>query len=242
MGGKTIQRNQLTRKLWLCCIERNLWITATHIPGKLKVLADNESRQTFHDTECKLDPAIFKRVSAFWGKPSIDLFASRLNFQLRPFVSWKPDPQAFAIDASAISWTEHNFYAFPPFAIINRVLQMTEQDQSQGVIIVPVWTTQIWFPHPLRLFGDHPVLLPCYPQLLALPTNLQLRHPLHNKLKLMACKLSGIQCEQEEFRRKLQLLFSSPGWDRLKNNIRSIFRSGTIFAVKGVSIPAQFLP
>lgn len=122
------------------------------------------------------------------------------------------------------------------------VLQMTEQDQSRGVIIVPVWTTQIWFPHPLRLFGDHPVLLPCYPQLLALPTNLQLRHPLHNKLKLMACKLSGIQCEQEEFRRKLQLLFSSPGWDRLKNNIRSIFRSGTIFAVKGVSIPAQFLP
>lgn len=80
----------------------------------------------------------FKRVSAFWGKPSIDLFASRLNFQFRPFVSWKPDPQAFVIDAISISWTEHNFYAFSPFAIINRVLQKTEQDQSRGVIIVPV--------------------------------------------------------------------------------------------------------
>ena len=57
-----------------------------------------------------------------------------------------------------------------------------------------------------------------------------------------ACKLSGIHCEQEEFRRKLQLLFSSPGGDPLKNNIRSIFRSGTVFAVKRVSIPAQFLP
>ena len=112
MGGRTIQCNQLTRKLWLWCIERKLWITATHIPGKLNVLADNESRHTFHDTEWKLDPAIFKRVSAFWGKPSIDLSASRLNFQLRPFVSWKPDPQAFAIDAFSISWTEHNFYAF----------------------------------------------------------------------------------------------------------------------------------
>ena len=112
MGGRTIQCNQLTRKLWLWCIEGNLWITATHIPGKLNVLADNESRHTFHDTEWKLHSAIFKRVSAFWGKPSIDLFASRLNFQLRPFVSWKPDPEAFAIDAFSISWTEHNFYAF----------------------------------------------------------------------------------------------------------------------------------
>ena len=140
MGGRTIACNQLTRKLWLWCIERNLWITATHIPGKLNVLADNESRHTFYDTEWKLDPAIFKRVSAFWGKPSIDLFASRLNFQLRPFVSWKPDPQAFAIDAFSISWTEHNFYAFPPFALINRVLQKTEQDQSHDVISVPVWT------------------------------------------------------------------------------------------------------
>ncbi|XP_068684862.1 uncharacterized protein [Montipora foliosa] len=114
-GGRTIQCNELTRKLWLWCIERNLWITATHISGKLNVLADNESRHAFHDTDWKLDPAIFKRVSAFWGIPSIDIFASRLNFQLRPFVSWKPDPQAFAIDAFSISWTEHNFYASPTY-------------------------------------------------------------------------------------------------------------------------------
>ena len=136
-------------------------------------------------TEWKLDPVIFKRASAFWGEPFIDLFASRLNFQLRPFVSWKPDPQAFAIDAFSISQTEHNFYAFPPFALINRVLQKTEQDQSHGVIIVPVWTTQIWFPRLLRMLVDHSVLLPCYPQLLTLPTNLHLRHPLHNKLTLI---------------------------------------------------------
>ena len=149
IGGGTIPCNQLTRKLWLWCVERNLWITATHIPGKLNVLPDNESRHTFYDTEWKLDPAVFKTVSAFWGKPFINLSSSRLNFQLRPFVSRKPDPQAFAIDALSISWTEHNFYAFPPFVLTNRVLQKTEQDQSHGVIIVPVWTTQLWFPRLL---------------------------------------------------------------------------------------------
>ena len=49
MGGWTIPCNQLTRELWLGCIERNLWITATHIPGKFNVLADNEWRHTFYD-------------------------------------------------------------------------------------------------------------------------------------------------------------------------------------------------
>lgn len=154
-----------------------------------------------------LTPPVFKTVSAFWSKLSIGLSASRLNVQLRPCVSWKPDPQAFAIYALSISWTEHSFYAFPPFVLTNRVLQKTEQDQSHGVIIVPVWTAQLWFPRLLWMSVDHPVLLPCYPQLLTLPTNLHLRHPLHNKLKLMECKLTGIHCEQEEFRRKLQLLF-----------------------------------
>jgi len=44
MGRRTISRNQLTRDLWLWYIERNLWITAAHIPGKLNVIADSESR------------------------------------------------------------------------------------------------------------------------------------------------------------------------------------------------------
>lgn len=68
----------------------------------------------------------FQRISCHWGKSSIDLFASRLNFQLRPFISWKPDPEAFAVDAFSISWKEHNFYAVPPFAVIKGVLQKAE--------------------------------------------------------------------------------------------------------------------
>ena len=166
MGGRTISCNRLTRNLWLWCIERNLWFTAAHIPGKLNVIADTESRKTYPDIEWKLDPLVFKKISSFWGKPSIDLFASRLNFHLRPFVSWKPDPDAFAIDAFSITWKDQTFYAFPPFAVINRVLQKAEQDQSHGIIIVPLWTTHIWFPRLLRMLVDHPVLLPCSPHLL----------------------------------------------------------------------------
>ena len=121
---------------------------------------------TFQDTEWKLDSDVFERISTYWGRPSIDLFAFRLNFQLRPFVSWKPDPEAFAIDALSISRKEQNFYAFPPFAVINRVLQKAEQDQAHGIIFVPLWTTQTWFPRLLHMLIDYPLLLPCHPQLL----------------------------------------------------------------------------
>ena len=69
-----------------------------------------------------------------------------LNYQLKPFVSWRPDPEAMAIDAFSLDWREQYFYAFPPFSLINRVLHKVEQDQSQGIIIVPMWNTQVWFP------------------------------------------------------------------------------------------------
>ena len=48
--------------------------------------------------------------------PNIDLFASRLNYQLQPFVSYQPDPQSYATDAfSIIDWAQWDFCAFPFF-------------------------------------------------------------------------------------------------------------------------------
>ena len=102
---------------------------------------------------------MFEGVTAHWGTPSIDLFASRLNYQLKPFVSWTPDPEAMAIDAFSFHWKE-NFYAFPPFALISRVLQKVEQDQSQGIIIVQLWATQVWLPRLLHMLIDYQITLP----------------------------------------------------------------------------------
>ena len=40
--------------------------------------------------------------------PWVDLFASRLNRQVDLFVSWKPEPEAWAVDAFSISWQDKN--------------------------------------------------------------------------------------------------------------------------------------
>ncbi|XP_068757998.1 uncharacterized protein [Montipora capricornis] len=43
-----------------------------------------------------------------------------LNFQLKPYVAYKPDPEAHAVNAFHISWKRHTFYAFPPLSVIQR--------------------------------------------------------------------------------------------------------------------------
>lgn len=240
MGGKTPKCNEITKKLWTWCIQHDIWITAVHIPGKENIVADRESRERRRDTEWKLDNEIFQKIVSLWSKPSVDLFASRLNYQIKPFVSWKPDPEALAVDAFSLNWELYtNFYAFPPFSLINRVLQKIEQDQCQGFIIVPLWNTQVWFPRLLRLLVDTPLILPKSKTMLTLPSGAQKVHPLHRKLTLLACKLSGVPLQPEEFRAKLPKLSLNLGEKVQNNNTQSTSGNGAVFAVQGVSIPTR---
>ena len=53
--------------------------------------------------EWKPRESVFKQIVSTFGKPDIDLFASRINHQLPNYISWKPDPGAKAIDAFSIT-------------------------------------------------------------------------------------------------------------------------------------------
>ena len=45
-------------------------------------------------------------------EPEIDLFASRVNTQFQKYVSYRPDPNAFAVDAFTLNWGELKFTPF----------------------------------------------------------------------------------------------------------------------------------
>jgi hypothetical protein len=112
-------------EIWDFCIKNNIWITAAHIPGKHNVIADCESRRGTRDTEWALDQTVYDQpIQLLNVTPSIDLFASRLNYKCKPNVAFRPDTETQAINAFHISWVNMCFYAFPPFCIyINQVLQ-----------------------------------------------------------------------------------------------------------------------
>ena len=101
---------------------------------EINVTADQASRVFDDSTEWKLNVDVFNRIVT----PTIDMFASRLNHQLTPFVSWLPDPQAMAIDAFTLDCTNHFLRAFPSFSILPQFLQKLEMDQAQVILIAPI--------------------------------------------------------------------------------------------------------
>ena len=69
-------------------MEHKVWLTAVHVPGAENIDADQQSRVLNTSTERTLNKSIFATaISKLGVSPNIDLFASRLNFQIQPFVS-----------------------------------------------------------------------------------------------------------------------------------------------------------
>ena len=86
------------------CHENQLIVSAQHLPGILNVRAERESRVLTDSSDWKLNPNLFPAIVRTWGPLEVDLFASRLTYQLPQFVSWKPDPLAIQTDAFAMNW------------------------------------------------------------------------------------------------------------------------------------------
>ena len=128
------------------------------------------SRLLNDNAEWKLDLQIFQKIlKLFSVKPEIDIFASHLNYQVLTYVSWNPDKNAYAMDAFSISWANLKFYAFPLLSLIGTSISKIRREMGVGIIIIPWWVIQFWFPMMVPLLQDFPVVLP--PNVLTLPSN-----------------------------------------------------------------------
>ena len=180
-GSKSRACNIIAKKICQFALERNNFLSSAHLPGTQNMLADRESRVFNYRTEWMLHQDIFQKLSLLWGPFEIDLFASRLNKQVCTYDSWKPDPGATAVDAFSILWDRKPFYAYPPFSLIHRCLQKITADKAEGVIIVPMWPTQTYYPRLMSMLIQMPRLLPRKENLLRLPHS-QKSHPLWKKM------------------------------------------------------------
>lgn len=189
-GSKSLACNKVAHEIWEWCIDRDIWISVAHLPGRENTEADRKSRKFNDRTEWMLNREDFHKVVSFFGLPEIDLFASRLNAQLSRYVSWLPDPNAESVDAFSLNWREFNFYAFPPFCLIPKCLQKIRMDKAQGLLVVPNWPTQAWFPCIKAMMKGEPLLLKRKVSLLTQPVS-NVPHPLHERLDLLCFRLCG---------------------------------------------------
>ena len=160
MLQKSEDCNLISKQIWLWCIENNIWLSCSHIAGKVNVEADKKSRVFNDNLEWQLNTKIFEKIVAKWGRPEVDMFASRLNYQVKNFCSWKADPCSSYVDAFTVNWSSFKLiYMFPPFSLLGSCIQKIRMEQASAVLIAPLWQTQPWFTRLMQLLIDQPMLI-----------------------------------------------------------------------------------
>ena len=105
------------------CHHYQITLKARHIPGSLNVMADLSRSHQVQSKEWSLHPQVFKQICQNWFTPHIDLFATHLNHKLPLYVSPVPDPNTWDVDPLNINWTGLTAYAYPPRALLHRMIQ-----------------------------------------------------------------------------------------------------------------------
>jgi hypothetical protein len=123
---------------------------AVWIKGSLNVEADAASRWVDHD-DWTVRPHCLRRVWLELGPWTIDRFADHVNHQAPRFNSLFLVPGTEAQDAFSAAWGNEVNLLVPPFYLILRVLRHLVESQAVGLIVVPRWEAQPWWPVILRV-------------------------------------------------------------------------------------------
>ena len=112
---------------------------------------------------------------------------------------------AFAADAMSISWDRTSAYAFPPIAMIPRVLdKLSRSSQCKLMLIAPHWPRQLWFPRLMSLMSAEPFYLPQRRDLILNPDKTHLPLTTIKTLNLTVWQLSSSPTQRQAFLQRLQ--------------------------------------
>ena len=114
-GTHSAEMCALLWKIMTWCHHYQITLKARHIPGFLNVMADLLSRSNqVQSTEWSPHPQVFKQICLKWFTPHVDLFATRLNHKVPPYISPVPDQNAWDIDVLNINWSGLTAYYNSP--------------------------------------------------------------------------------------------------------------------------------
>ena len=201
-GVRSESISDIIIELFEFCIKRTLYIQASFLRGKHNERADALSRRS-RDHTYSITPSFFSLLCSHFNiLPKSDLFASSINFKVPFYYSEGPDPQSSGIDAFLMNWPD-SIYAFPPINLVQRFLSYFLQFKIEmGLVIVPYWPAQPFFPILLDLLIDTPLLFS------AARMDAQDLLPRHLS-KFLACAISCNQERKLEYHKNLQFVSSN---------------------------------
>ena len=180
-----------------------------------------------------LNPEIFHLIWIHFPQLEVDLFATRLSFQLPRFFSWRPDPLAETTDAFLQDWSLVKGYANPPWNLIGRVLAKVEQQKAGLILVAPIWPSQPWYPRLLSLLVAHPLRID--PQGRVMAEDLDLVPP------LAVWPISGNTTQVNDFQMRLQTSSYRHGAKKPPNRMTHCAGGGLAGVLHGKPIPFQDL-
>ena len=136
----------ISKKIFALCTAIGATLSVVWVPRTENTDADEISKLEDKD-DWQLIPSVFNRLSLKWGLHSCDRFASDLNHQVPRFYSLRWCPGTAGIDAFDHFWGNplENNWVNPPFSLIGRVINKIVADKAIATVIVPWWTSQVWW-------------------------------------------------------------------------------------------------
>ena len=173
------------REILLWVESMRITILPQFIQGSLNSRADLLSRPNLViGSEWTLHQQVVQELLRKWPA-IIDLFATSLTARLPVFFA------PAGVDAFLQPWDNLQAYAFPPIAIIRRViLKLRNSHHCDLTLIAPFWPQKEWFPDLLELLSDIPIELPKRQDLLRQP-HFHRFHENLQMLRLTAWRLSS---------------------------------------------------
>ena len=162
--------NATAREVLLWAENHRVRLLPQFIMGSSNVTADALSRPNqVIGSEWTIHQEVVDQLVHKWPAV-IDLFATSLTARLPVYFSLASDPRAAGTDALLQPWDDLQAYAFPPIAIIRRVLvKLRSSRNCELTLIAPFWPQREWFPDLLELLSDVPITLSSRKDLLRQP-------------------------------------------------------------------------
>ena len=148
---------QIYRDILRLCLKQGIVLQAEYIPTHLNVDADFLSRIN-PAGEWSLPSAIIRRSEEWFGRRTIDLFASPESAVCRRYCSIIPHADSLG-DAFAHNWSQERAWLCPPFALLSRVVEQLHRQGGEAVLIAPHWPAAPWYP-ALGNMADYKQIIP----------------------------------------------------------------------------------
>jgi hypothetical protein len=149
----------IVRKVFLYCVLHNITMSSDYVGSGviIKSGADLLSRGS-DASDCRLHPHLYAALWHLAGRFEVDRFATALNVQgdlgtgaPLPYWAMCADGRAVGVDALTADWRGVHNYAFPPVALVGKVLLLVREQKASAVIVVPEWPSQWWWPLALEM-------------------------------------------------------------------------------------------